>query len=48
MVGDALQETVNRVEGMTGKGSRDLPSVVTFVNVLVHESMMEPAVDPVD
>ena len=48
VVGEALQKAIDGVKGMAGKRSRDLPSVVTLVNVLVHQSVMQPAVNPVD
>ena len=48
VVGGALQEAVNGVEGMGGEGRGHLPDVVGLVDVLVDEAVVQPAVDPVD
>lgn len=48
VVGDALRETVQRVERMAGKGRRNNPLVVGLVQVLVDKRVVQAAVDPVD
>lgn len=48
MIGAALQEPVQWVEGVTGKGSGNLPLVVSFVHSLVHQRMVQEAMNPVD
>ncbi|KAB8349513.1 hypothetical protein FH972_023539 [Carpinus fangiana] len=48
VVGDALGEAVERVEGVAGKGGRHYPLVVGLVQVLVDAWVVQAAVDPVD
>mmetsp|Transcript_21602 Transcript_21602/g.53776 ORF Transcript_21602/g.53776 Transcript_21602/m.53776 type:complete len:216 (+) Transcript_21602:505-1152(+) len=48
VVGKALDEPVEWVEGVRGKGAGDLPLVVRLVDVLVEHGQMKPAVEPVD
>eukprot|EP00053_Salpingoeca_punica_P016287 m.153127 g.153127 ORF g.153127 m.153127 type:complete len:383 (-) comp16931_c0_seq2:181-1329(-) len=48
VVGRALGKAINRVEGMRGKGRRDLPQVVRLVQRRVDERVVQPAVHPVD
>ena len=40
VVGHALQETVQWMEGVAGKGAGDLPGVVLLVEVTVDQTMM--------
>lgn len=47
VVGDGLEEAVDRVEGVAGEWRRDLPGVVRLVQ-RVDEPVMQKAVDPVD
>lgn len=48
VVGEALREAVERVEGVAREGSGHDPLVVRLVEVLVDAREMQPAVDPVD
>lgn len=48
VVGNTLGETVDGVEGVAGVGSGHDPLVVRLVQVLVHERVVEAAVNPVD
>lgn len=47
VVGNALQEAVDRVEGVAGVGRRNFPGVVRLVEG-VDEAVVQEAVDPVD
>ena len=48
MVGAGLQKTVHGVEGVAGERGRHLPGVVGLVDVLVHQAVVQEAVNPVD
>ena len=48
VVGDALAEAVDRVEGVRGEGRGHDPFVVRFVQALVEDGVVQAAVDPVD
>lgn len=48
MVWKALQEAINRVEGMASKWSWNFPHMMVLMKVFVDQGMMEIAMDPVD
>ena len=48
VVGYALREAVERMEGMTGKGGRHDPFVMLLVQFLIDQRMMQSPVDPID
>ena len=48
VVGAGLQKAVHGVEGVAGEGGRHLPGVVGLVQVLVHQAVVQEAVNPVD
>ncbi len=48
VVGHRLGVAVERVERVRGERRRHDPAVVRLVQVLVHQRMVQPAVDPVD
>ena len=48
VVGQALREAVQRVEGVAGEGRGHDPLVVRLVQGPVHLRVVQPAVDPVD
>ena len=48
VVRHGLEEAVDGMEGMAGKGRGDLPLVVQLVQRCVEHRVVQPAVDPVD
>lgn len=48
VVGESLKEAVDGVESVAGKGSRDLPDVVRFMEMLIDQFVMQETVNPVD
>ena len=48
MIRHGLRPAIERVEGVRGKGTRHDPLVVWLVQRLVHERMVQAAMDPVD
>ena len=48
MVGNALREAVQWVEGVRGVGCGHDPFVMRFVEALVEDWVVEAAVDPID
>ena len=47
VVGAGLQKAVHGVEGVAGERGRHLPGVVGLVQVLVHQAVVQEAVNPV-
>ena len=48
VVRQGLDETVHRIEGVTGKGCRDLPFVMGFVQPFVQVPAVQGPMNPVD
>lgn len=48
VVRQGLSEAIKRVEGVAGKGSRHNPLVVKLVQILVDQTVVKPAMSPVD
>ena len=48
VIGNALEEAVDGMEGVACEGRGYLPEVMGLVDVAVDAGMVQPAVDPVD